>query len=368
MARRILFVIPTLDQAGAEKQLVMLATGLDRAEFEPHVCALTRGGPREEPLRSAGIPVTVIGKRGKINPVAFWRLRSHIQELRPALVHTWLFAANSYGRAASLSAGVPHLIATERCVDLWKSWHELAIDRYLATRTEIIVANSSGVIDFYRSKGIPAALFRVIPNGVSLPGTQAFSREELFNELGLAPESRLIATIGRLWPQKGIRDVIWATDHLKVIRNDVHLLILGDGPLRSTLEKYTRQIEVDDHVHFLGHRDDVERILPHLDAVLSGSRFEGLPNSLMEAMAAGLPVIATDIPGNRDLITHESTGLLARPGSVSDLARLTDKVLNDRALAERLGSAAAAKMATEYTPAKMVERHACLYRELLANG
>jgi hypothetical protein len=100
----ILEIIPTLDQSGAEKQLTLLARGLPREEFDVRVCAMTRGGPLEADLAAAGIPVTVLGKRWKFDPYAFWRLWRLIKQIKPDLVHTWIFAANAYGRAAGLLA------------------------------------------------------------------------------------------------------------------------------------------------------------------------------------------------------------------------------------------------------------------------
>ena len=165
MTRRIMHIIPTLDR-GARKQLVLLATRLPRQKYDVQVCTLTRSGPWAEALREAGIPVHAINKRWKVDPVAYWRLQKLVRHLCPELVHTWIFAANCYGRQAAFHAGVPHVMAGERCVDRWKVWHELAIDRYLARRTDRIVTNSSGVVDFYASHGLPAEKFVVIPNGI----------------------------------------------------------------------------------------------------------------------------------------------------------------------------------------------------------
>ena len=106
MLKRLLHVIPTLDQGGAEKQLVLLASRLPRDEFDVRVCALTRGGPLEDVLHDAGIPLTVIGKSWKLDPVAYHRLKQEVRSARADIVHTWLFAANSYGRQAALAVGV----------------------------------------------------------------------------------------------------------------------------------------------------------------------------------------------------------------------------------------------------------------------
>ena len=128
--------------------------------------ALTRSGPLEGQLSEAGIPVTTIGKRWKIDPLAYVRLRRLVSRLRPDLIHTWLFAGNAYGRVAGLACGVKHLVASERCVDLWKRPHEFLIDRYLVRRTAKIVVNSSGVREFYVARGLPDEKFEVIPNGI----------------------------------------------------------------------------------------------------------------------------------------------------------------------------------------------------------
>jgi len=376
MRRRILQIIPTLDQSGAEKQLTLLAQGLPQDEFEVHVCALTRGGPLQADLAAAGIPVTVIGKRWKADPHALWLLWRLIKKLKPDLAHTWLFAANAYGRAAALMAGVECLVAGERCVDPWKSW-ELWFDRYFAKWTARIVANSQGVRDFYVAQGIAAEKIEVIPNGIPPAPPCPTTRQEVLAELGLPEDARIVGLVGRLWPQKRVKDAIWAADLLKVIRGDVYLLILGDGPHRARLEKFRDQCEIRDKVRFLGHRGDVPRLLPHFDVLWSPSAYEGQSNTILEAMAAGVPVVATDIPGTRELVVDGQTGYLVstqgwppnaatvNKSVAAGLAKYTLRILDDRALARRLGEAARRRVAEEFSVEKMVARYADLYRRLL---
>ena len=366
MKRRILQIIPSLDRSGAEKQLTLLACGLPRDEFEVHVCALTRGGPMRDPLRAAEIPVTVIGKRWRVDPRAYWKLRRHIARLAPELVHTWLFAANSYGRLAARACGVRSLVAAERCVDSWKGGTELSVDRFLARHTARIVVNSPAVRAFYVGRGLPEAKLLVIPNGVAPPPVAAGNRQQLLAELGLPEGARLVALVGRLWPQKRVKDAIWAADLLKVIRDDVYLLLVGEGPLRERLLRYRDQVQIRDKVRFLGERSDVPRILPHLAALWSTSSFEGQSNTIMEAMAAGVPVVATDIPGTRDLVEHDRTGYLFPVGDRAALARYTQRLLENDELARRLGGTGRQRMAAQFTVEQMVARHAELYRELLA--
>ncbi len=362
---RILQIIPTLDRAGAEKQMSLLARGLPRDEFDVQVCALTRGGPLSADLLGAGIPLTVIGKRWRIDPQAYWRLKRYVARLRPDLIHTWLFAANAYGHAAGRACGVKCHLAGQRCVDPWKGCIELAIDRYIGRHCSGVVVNSPGVRDFYVRHGLPAEKIRVIPNGVPPAGRTNTTRRQLLAELGLPGESRLIGAVGRLWPQKRIKDAIWAADLLKVIRDDVHLLIIGDGPHRDRLRKFRDQVVIRDKVHFLGRRADVLRMIPHFDVLWSTSGYEGQSNAIMEAMSAGVPVVATDIPGTRDLVVGESTGYLVPIGDRAAVARCTNKLLDDAELAARFGRAGRERMAKQFCVEKMIARYVELYRELL---
>jgi len=365
MTRRILHVIATLDRGGAEKQLALLAAGLPRNEFEVHVCALSRGGPLEEDLRRANIPTTVIGKSWKYDPFAWWQLRRHIAELKPDLVQTWMFTANTYGRTAARSAGAKRIVASERCVDSWKSWHQLAIDRRFAKTTDAIVVNSRGVEAFYRQQGIPPGKLRVIYNGIGPAPASNISHDELCRQLEIPPGSKLIGAVGRLWHQKRYKDLIWAADLIKVIRGDVHLLIIGEGPQRENLELFRDQCLIEDKVHFLGQRSDVVRLMPHFELLWLASDFEGLPNVVMEAMSAGVPVVATDIPGTNELVVHGETGFLVPVGDRANLARHAHKILEDRELQRRLGEAGRARVLSQFSIETMVERHAALYRELL---
>lgn len=361
----MLQIIPSLDRAGAEKQMSLLARGLPPEEFEVYVCALSRGGPLEAELRQAGIPVHVIGKRWRADPQAYRRLRRLIAELRPQVVHTWLFAANAYGRWAAFCCGVPVVVAAERCEDPWKGMLERLIDLYLARKTARIVVNSQAVRDFYLRYGVPAEKLVVIPNGVGPVMPSSTGRQELLAELGLPENCYLVGLIGRLWPQKRIKDAIWAADLLKVIRDDVHLLIIGDGPQRHRLQRFRDQCHIRDKVHLLGHRDDVPRILPHLDVLWCTSAYEGQSNAVMEAMAAGVPVVATDIPANRELLEHGVTGFLFPVGDRASLARYTHKLLGDRQLARCLAQAAQAHILRNFSVETMIQRYRQLYLTLL---
>jgi glycosyltransferase involved in cell wall biosynthesis len=360
-------LIPTLAQSGAEKQLALLATGLPRDEFDIRVTCLTAGGPYEERLRAANIPVTILRKRLQFDPLAWWRLRKHLQARQPDILHTWLFAANSYGRMAVPHRSSTRVIVSERCVDSWKSW-QLKFDRWLVNRTDCLVGNSRAVVDFYRPLGYPESKLRVIPNGVETQSRPTQARDAFQQDLGLPPDAHVVMAVGRLAPQKRMADLIWSMQLLRQSDPRAYLIIVGDGPLRSSLEQYAREVEVTPHVRFLGHRPDAASLLHHADLVWLGSEFEGMSNSLMEAMACGRPIVATAIPPNQELIQHGVHGYLVNVGDSAGFAQFSLKLMHEPELASRLGNAARQKVETELSVSRMVERHAALYREIMGQS
>ncbi|MDV6030362.1 MAG: glycosyltransferase [Phycisphaera sp. RhM] len=366
MKLRIALIIPTMDRGGAEKQLALLAENLPRDEFDVRVFLLTRDGPRSESLRQVGIPVTVIGKRFKADPTALFRLQRALADWSPDLVHTWLFAANSFGRAAALLAKIPVIVASERCVDPWKSWWQFGIDRFLARRSAAITTNSSGVQEFYARHGIAPDLFHVIPNGIPLRAETPISRSQAFERLGVSVDRKLVLAVGRLWPQKRYRDLIWAAELLACTRDDTTLVVIGDGPQKAELLRFRDSVTIPEHVRFAGARDDVAELLPHADLFWIGSEYEGQSNAVIEAMQAGIPVIASDIPGNRDLILDDQTGRLVPLGDRAALARESLDLLEHPEVAVRLGTAASERIKDAFSVEIMVQRHAQLYRDLVS--
>lgn len=361
---RITFVIPTLDQSGAEKQLTLLATRLPRDEFEPSVVALTRGGPYLDSLVAAGVPVSVLHKRFKFDPWAWHRLKRELQRQKPDILHTWLFAANAYGRMALPANTSVRRIVSERCVDSWKSRWQIWIDRYLISRTDQLLGNSPSVVEFYTQLGMPAERCLCIHNGIEIPEIDRGQRRELLASLGIPDSAFVIVSIGRLAQQKRVRDLIWGAITLWQIRSQVQLIIIGDGPERQRLEEFAAEVDARSVVHFLGHREDATRWLNAGDAFWLGSSFEGLSNSVMEAMAAGLPVVATDIPPNRTLITPDEQGFLVRVGDPVGFMQFTRRLIDEPGLGARLGAAARERMAKEFSVEQMVQQHIELYRRL----
>lgn len=363
MRLKVCHIIPTLVQGGAEKQLSLLATNLDRQRFESHVVVLTHSGPIEEELRQQNIEVHLINKRGKFDPLALRRLTKTLKQLAPHIVHTWLFAANSYGRMAAHRAKVPVIVTGERCVDPWKSWLHHRIDRYLMRYTDRLVTNTSAVSQFYAQHGIAESKFTVIPNAVRADDRR-IGREELLQRLGLPPRAHVVGAVGRLWKQKGYPDLIWAGELLHVTMQDVWFVIVGDGPDRAQLQEFRDKSGAKDSVYFAGHRRDAQELLSAFDVLWNGSLYEGQSNTILEAMALGVPVIASDIPGNRDLVVEGETGHLFALGDVATLTRKTKELLSRESARFAMGSNSQRRAAEHFSLAGMVREHEQLYESL----
>ena len=392
-----------MDRCGAEKQLTLLATRLPKDEFEVKVVLLTRGGPYLQTLLEAGISVEVIGKRGKISFRTYRKLKDAIKRFKPDIVHTWLFAANSYGRAAAFACKVPVVICGERCVDLWKGGLHWQIDKALEPRTSAYVVNSEGIVDFYKRRGIPERKFVVIPNAVEIPADRhAFTKQDLLDELEL-PSNGVIESVGkqaffeevaisdtpqrsespwiiglvaRLWPQKRIQDALWAADQLKFSLLNFFLIVIGDGPEKEALLRYRDDLQLRDRVIFLGERDDVPRLMPAFDLLWNCSEYEGQSNSILEALSCGVPVIASDIPGNRELVVTGENGLLISEFDGDEtrrrtaLSRETIRLLKpeNRAMLKAWGEAGRKKVENDFSVEKMIERHVSLYKQLISEA
>jgi glycosyltransferase involved in cell wall biosynthesis len=371
---RVLLVIPTLDQSGAEKQFTLLATGLPQDQFEVHVVALTRGGPFVEELARHGISVTILNKRWKFDPFCLRKLARLIRVLKPDVIHSWLFAANSYCRMVAGGRGQPAVIVSERCVDSWKSGWQLALDRWQIPRTARLIGNSNSVANFYRQQQFPDDRIQVIPNGIELPpvrpdpsdpklGAEVCDRRA--ERFGLPKDAKIVGFVGRLARQKQVMDLLWSLVLLKDADPRISLVLVGDGPERDGLERFVHESNLEEHVRFLGHRSDVDQILPLFDVFAMTSGFEGMSNSIMEAMATGLPVVASDIAANQELVYDGVTGFLFPVGDRTACARALLFLFEHPDRAKQMGIAGRERMATEFSVEKMVAEYAETYRSFV---
>ena len=186
----------------------------------------------------------------------------------------------------------------------------------------------------------------------------------LLDELGLPHNSKLIAFLGPLVHQKRLKELVWATDQLKAVGVPAHFLVIGDGPQRQALQRYRALNQVDDRVHFLGWRTDVPRLLEHIDIVWQPGALEGHSYAILEALAARIPVVVADAPGNCELVTHGLNGYVVPVNERAGFARWTLPLLENAALAKQMGEAGRERVLRCHRVENMLAEFANLYRSL----
>jgi glycosyltransferase involved in cell wall biosynthesis len=362
----IALVITELDVGGAERALVSLATGLDRRRWAPAVVALGPEGPLAGPLRAAGIATTCLGvdRRRPLRAVA--RLAGALRAQRPRLAQSFLFHANVATRLAAILARVPWVVGGLRVAEREKEWH-LLLDALTARLAAGSVCVSRGVWRHSRDVGrLPAERLAIIPNGVD-PAPIDRAEPTPLGAIGVPEGAHLALYVGRMHPQKGVPVLLDAAHRLVLsARPDWHLALAGDGPDLGQLRASTAtNPALADRVHWLGRRDDVPGLLKAADVLVLPSLWEGMPNVVLEAMAARRAVVATGVEGAEDLVVPGQTGWLVPP---SDAVALAGALIEAAAEPERLrrfGQAGRARVEAEFSPRAVVAAYERLWAGLL---
>jgi len=363
---RICQIITELHPAGAERCVYELARRLDRGRFDVRVVAL-RGGQVADWLATAGVPVTVLGVRGRLDALRVARLVDVLRDIKPDLVHTHLFHADLAGRLAAGLVGSPRCVHTVHVAEgRFRPW-QFAWARLSGGGCDRIVAVSSAVRDHHaRRAGLPRRKYAVIHNGID---ADAFARDdrrrdELRRQWGIGPDEVLLAFVGRLDRQKNVALLLAAASRLRQRRSDIRVVVAGDGAERETVRRFVDG-PAGAWARWLGFTEDVAGLLSAADVYVQPSRWEGFGLAAAEAMAAGLPVVATRVPGLAEVVDDGVTGLLVdsedAPALTAALGRLADAP-DERA---RLGDAGRRRVRESFSIDVNVAAHENLYGEVL---
>jgi glycosyltransferase involved in cell wall biosynthesis len=364
--RRVLHITDSLARTGAASQLLVLARGLAEQGFEVHVASLGSDGPLALELSAVGISTTELGRRVVADPLAFYKLQRLVRRIRPDVLHAWDASSAVYAHLAAKSGGARNIVVARHEIDPLRTHMSARIDCRITRQASKLVASSEHIRRVWaRETGVPPERIALVLPGVPTAPVSGVSREQLLQELHLPPDARLIGVIGRLIPEKRVKDLIWAADLLRVLHDNLRLLIIGDGRLRTSLQQYARMASDLEHIQFLGERADVSRVMPHLDALWNADENRRQSIAMLEAMAAGVPVVASDTPLNRELVVEGETGYLVQLQDRSgraDRARHTDRIVTDSDLATRLGANGVRRVAERFDAERMVEAYAAVYR------
>jgi len=333
----VLHVIDTLQLGGAENQVVTLAPALCNDRYTVHVCCLRREGVQADALRARGIHVVSLNMRLRYWPVAVYRLYRLIERLKPQIIHTHLCDAGIWGRLVGKLAGVPVIMTTEHGMTLWKKRHHLLLERFINRFTDKMIAVSEDIRQRrIHSEGVSPEKIITIPNAVNIERfSRINSREQVRTELEIETSSFVIGTVARLVPAKRLDCLLEAAREVCEAVPQARFLIIGDGPLREKLERQALQLDLTPHyVRFLGSRPDIPELLSAVDIFVLSSEREGLPVSLLEAMATSRPIVATQVGGIPQVIQDGYNGVLVSPHDPAGLAKAILTLMEDSTLRE----------------------------------
>lgn len=352
----IVLVLTSFDIGGTERQMVELVRRLDAHHFQVHVACFHKRGSLLSRMPPS-IPIETFPLHGFRRPSAFRQLRAFARWCRRVdarLVHTCDLYANVFGLTGAALARVPARLGSRREVVTGdKSRGQLRLQALTYRAAHLVVANSRAASAQLQREGVAPQKLRLIPNGVDLrPSAVRGDRASL----------RRIVTVANLRAEKGHDVLIDAAPAILARQPDAELWIAGDGPMRDTLVRRAEARGVADRMRFLGQCDNVPAVLDGSDLFVLPSRSEAFPNAVIEAMAAGLPVVASRVGGIPELITSGVNGVLVPPGDAAALAGAVLDLMDRPSVANGLGVAARAHVAQTYSFDRMVASFETLYR------
>lgn len=371
---KVVHVVLTLDVGGLERIIVdLVRRGRALGQSVAVVC-LERRGVLAVEVEALGARVVCLDKEPGIHWAIRKRLRRVFDELRPDVIHTHQVGALFYAGPVARKLGIPVVVHTEHGNHLrtngskfirrqrkcWLSW-------WAARSTSRFFCVSSNIAEEMTTRRIvPPRKLAVLFNGIDTePFLKPVDRAAVRESLGIPPEAPVLGTVGRLSEIKRQDLLIEGFAKLLRKRPDAHLVLVGDGPMRGELEALTEKLKLCDRVHFAGYQSAPERSLAAMDVFVLSSRMEGLPLSILEAWAAGRPVVASAVGGVKDLIEHGRTGLLFPSGDELQLVDRMNELLGDASYAKELGNAGRNEVLTRYDLGRMAGDYNRHYRELL---
>jgi glycosyltransferase involved in cell wall biosynthesis/cellulose synthase/poly-beta-1,6-N-acetylglucosamine synthase-like glycosyltransferase len=356
---RVVHLVNTLEIGGLELVVASLAERM-RRRFQLHVICLEGLGPVASRLAYAGVPVECIGGRETSVVRSVIDLRRRLKALRPDVIHTHNEKAHIRGALATLALSVRSaLVHTRHGRSRVTGWAASIANRIALWRSRYIVSVSDDASAILRLEGARPERVRVIRNGVDIDRHDEPSRDRA--------ESRMRAVaVSRLTPVKDLHTMLRAARIVADAQADFQLDIVGDGPSRPELEAFRRVLGLERHVTFHGAAEDVRGFLTTATLFVQSSVSEGISLTLLEAMAAGLPIVATQIGGTPEVVEQGNTGILVAPRDPEALAGAMLTVLNDRGLARSMGRSARRRAETSFSLSRMTNAYEALYEDALA--
>ena len=363
---RVMHVVFSLDAGGMELGVVKLVNGLS-GSVESSICS-TRPAGELRRLLNPHVRLFEGRRREGNDPRTVWQLYKTFRRERPDIVHTHGWGTLIEGLLAARLARVPALVHGEHGT-LQLKRHQRWAQRVAWSRADRVLSVSSRLADRMTSQiGFPSSRVSTIRNGVDLSRFGAVGRMDARRQLGLPERAAIVGAVGRLVPVKDHASLVTAVKQMRESGVEVTLVIAGEGPLRHALQRQIVSLGLEQSVHLLGHRPDVEAVLAALDVFVLSSSSEGLPNTVLEAMATGLPVVSTRVGGAEEVVVDGQTGILVPPHSAEALAAALGGLLTDSRRRQSMGIAGRQRVESQFALSNTLGRYEELYMTLAAES
>jgi glycosyltransferase involved in cell wall biosynthesis len=369
----LLFPITDLPRDGAQRQLLELVKGLDKKRFRPVVLTLRSGGSMEAEFKAIPrVRLISLERKGKSDFLSVFKVLRLLRRLEVDVVQPFLTPATFYGLIPALLSHTPVKIVTERSgiglrnAPLGYRLYLRAED-FLTRYADIVVANSEAGREYLIKRGIAPERVKVIYNGLNVTRLNSNGKdvERIRQALGLPTGGQVVGIMARLFPVKRHDIFLQAAALVNQAIPETRFAIVGDGPWRSYLEALSQKLGLESKVAFLGEQREVGPYLAAFDVAALTSETEGCSNSVLEAMAVGKPVVATDVGGNRELIDNGETGFLVPFGDPKALSEAIIRLLRDPVLARMIGERAKERTIHRFSLENMVNQYESLYETAL---
>lgn len=355
MSFRLVLAIGELEVGGTQRQMLELAKRIDRNQFAPEVLCLSRSLAFAGEFAQVGIPVEVVEKKFRYDFSVISRLKAFLQGTD--FLITFGFTANVWCRVAARWAGVPVVVSSVRT----SSEESLLIDfvnRALVPFTDHYIANSNAAGGYLRKIGVAAEKCSIIVNGFDLERitTVKDEPEAVRCSLDISESSFCVGMVSRLSPEKNVESYLRIAQAFCQTCPDAVFVVVGDGPEAERLKHLALEWKLGSNLRWLGERNDVPRLLRCFDIVMLTSLREGLSNTLLEYMAAGLPIVASNVGGNAEVIDHGKTGFLFSVNDTGQAVRHLERLRGDRDFCLRLGQQARLEVASRFAMPQIIAR------------
>lgn len=375
---RVLQLVLSLAIGGTEKLVYDLVHRVDKCLVVPVVCCLDEFGHFGKELQRDGYQVCILNRKPGIDWGLIRRLNAIIQQEKIDVIHAHQYTPYFYGLLASLYTKLsmftkaPKLVFTEhgRFYPEQKKLKRTIANPVLSLFTdEIVTISESTKSSLIKYENFPAHRIKVVYNGIELSRfSQKIDTVAKKQSLGLSPDARVIGIVARLDPIKNHAMLLRAFKRVLQHIPDTYLLIIGDGPEEQNIKAFARLLDVNDNTIFLGARKDVSELLHVFDVFALSSFSEGTSVTLLEAMGAGVPIVATKVGGNPEVIKNQESGYLVPSDNDQEMATMLIKLLQDKKARQRMGQAGQKRGYDMFSLDKMVNAYTELYLKVSASS